>query len=184
MIRKVISAVSRIPTDDKQEDITETRVWKLLEHWHEEYEGNGLTANAICYLTNQSWPIVRSVLTRGGEHQITGMYCYDVHAPVFYVQEYCGKDSISILERNQDLLKRSDAIIKKYPPPTYQGATADAGQKKLTFAMIGRYDDDEHERCDDPECCKPLTKHEEKLKANRLAKENLVVVRELKQSWR
>lgn len=189
----------KVVLDDAREDIQKTRVWKLLDYWVDEQGGNGLTANAICHLTNQPWKVVRHVLTEHtGKHQIAGQFCHEVMAPVFYpTTTYLGggTEGYNILTRNAShLIDKSDAIIKKYPPSRYPGASNEKGQKVLTFFKFERdqdeeYDDDYSDRCDDPKFCPPrLARHEKarekQAREKQLVKQNLALVKELKSCWK
>lgn len=170
--------------DDKVENIEDTRVYQVLEEFVEEHSGNGLTANALCYLTEQPWETVRNVLTRyDGYVQINAMYCHQVHAPVFYVQDYCHLEHGNLLTKTPagaKNLKKADAIIKKFPPPRWQGATHNKGEKKLTFFQFEFDDYDDEEWCGDPKCC-PKPKHRTK---KYLASLNRTLAMKLKKVWK
>lgn len=173
--------------DDKVEAIEDTRVYQVLEEFVGEYCGNGLTANALCYLTEQPWETVRNVLTRYDGHvQIGAMYCYEVHAPVFYVHKYCRPELGNLLTRTPagaKNLKKADAIIKKFPPPKWQGATNDKGEKRLTFYQFVRDTEEDEDWCGDPECC-PEPKFKKATSKAELASLNRTLARELKRVWK
>lgn len=178
--------------DDSVDRIEDTRVFKLLDYWVHEKSGNGLTANSICYLTKQSWPTVRSVLTRYTDTlQIFGMYCHEVKAPVFYPHRLWSSTLGNMLSRNGSVLEVADRIISKYPPQKYPGAMNDKGQKTLTFFKFERYDDDEYldeydNWCGDVSCCPEPKRSQKSAKAlaKDLAKKNRQLVRELKSCWK
>ena len=174
--------------DDKVEHIEDTRVYQVLEEFANEHYGNGLTANALCYLTEQPWETVRNVLTRYDGHvQISAMYCHEVHAPVFYVHDYCRPELGNLLTKTPagaENLKKADAIIKKFPPPRWQGATNDKGEKKLTFFQFERKADeyDDEDWCGDPSCCPEPSKRPRSKKD--LASLNRTLALELKKVWK
>lgn len=173
--------------DDKVETIEDTRVYQVLTEFVDEHYGNGLTANALCYLTEQPWETVRNVLTRYDGHvQIHATYCHDVHAPVFYVHDYCRPELGNLLTSTpagKENLKKADAIIKKFPPPRWQGATNDKGEKKLTFFQfehVNEYRAEAEEWCGDPYCCPDPSKKTKK----ELASLNRTLALKLKRVWK
>ena len=171
----------KVVLDNEIQDITETRVWRVLDEFNE-FGGNGLTANALCYLTKQPWKVVRSVLTeRTGPRQISGMYCGDVQAPVFFNWYGMDQQFNILMAHARHLITKSDKIIHRYPPPKYQGATEEKGQKTLTFHMFeGSYDDDDdYDNCGDPSCCPPRAKD-----AKDRRKQNVKLAKDLMAVWK
>lgn len=166
-------------------NIEDTREYQVLDLYHE-LGGAGLTANALCYLTRQDWKTVRHNLTRfqdddeNTEAVFGAHYCWDVHAPVFYINN--DPYSFRGLDETSEFLKAADKIIDKYPPSKFRGAVNDAGQKELTFHWVGESDYDQamDNWCGDSECC-PEPKE---MTVAQMRKENRKIVKQLQSVWR
>jgi hypothetical protein len=115
------------------------------------------------------------------------MYCGEVKAPVFYPTYLRDELTPSLYAQyasNMQNLKKADAIIAKYPPPDWQGATENKGEKTLTYFMFlrggGLSDDEDYDWCGDPTCCPPPKAREQK----DLFKESKKLSIKLRQAWR